>query len=561
LCALFLTLATGATLGLPVALRLMADRGLAAHTAGAIDRAFLILAAVAVGLALATGGRFYFTHRLGERVTADLRADLFAHLVRLDLAWFDKVRVGEAISRLTADLAIVEGLLGATAAVALRNALMVIGALSVMIAVDPPLTGLVLLVVALILTPLFVVGRRVRRLSTGAQASFAHAIAFADETLGALETVQAFGRQATAAARFRADVEAAFAASLARIGARAVMTVLVIILAAGGVGLVLWRASLDVFVARTMSAGALLEFVVLSVLAAGSVGSLGEAWGEAQKAAGAMSRIGEMLDAEPAIACPAKPRPLPSPPRGAFALEDVRFAYPSRPDLPALKGFDLCVRPGERVALVGPSGAGKSTVLKLLLRFYDPDAGRVLIDGIDVREADPDEVRARMALVSQEAALFSGSAADNIAFGREGASAAEIAVAARAAQAEGFLAAFGGGLDAALGERGRGLSGGQRQRIAIARALLRDAPILLLDEATSALDAESERLVQRALAEAMSGRTSLVIAHRLATVLAADRIVVMDDGAVVEQGTHAELSARGGLYARLAELQFGMEAA
>jgi ATP-binding cassette subfamily B protein len=561
LCAVFLTLSTASTLALPVALRVMADKGLAAHTAASIDRSFLILAGVAAALAFATGGRFYFTHKLGERVVADLREALYAHVIRLEPAWFARVRTGEVLSRLTTDLAIVEALVGATVAVAMRNALTVIGALTVMIIVNPALTGFVLLVVVLILSPMFVVGRRVRRLSTAAQGRFAEAIGYAGETLDALETVQAFGREASVAARFRAAVEAAFATSLARIRARAVMTVLVMALAAGGVGVVLWRASLAVFVDRSMSAGALLEFVVLSVLAAGSVGSLGEAWGEVQKAAGAMARIGEMLDAQPAITAPSHPTPLPTPPCGAFAFDAVSFAYPGRPDLPALHGFDLAVRPGERVALVGPSGAGKSTVLRLLLRFYDPDAGSVSLDGVDLREADPAEVRARLALVSQDASLFSGSAAENLRFGREEASEAQIAAAARAAQAEGFLAALPGAMAAPLGERGKSLSGGQRQRIAIARALLRDAPILLLDEATSALDAENERLVQRALAEAMAGRTSLVIAHRLATVLAADRIVVIDQGRVVEQGTHAELAGRGGLYARLAQLQFGMQAA
>jgi ATP-binding cassette subfamily B protein len=561
LCAVFLTLSTASTLALPVALRLMADKGIAAHTVGAIDHAFLVLAGVAALLAIATGGRFYFTHKLGERVVADLREALYAHVVLLDQAWFAKVRTGEVLSRLTTDLAIIEALVGATIAVAVRNALTVIGALVVMIIVDPALTGFVFLVVVLILSPLFIVGRRVRRLSVSAQARFADAVGYAGETLDALETVQAFGREGSVAARFREAVEAAYAVSLARIGARAVMTVLVMALAAGGVGLVLWRAALAVAVDHTLSPGALLEFVVLSVLAAGAVGSLGEAWGDVQKSAGAMARIGEMLDATPAIAAPARPRPLPSPPRGAFAFERVTFAYPGRADLPALDGFDLIVRPGERVALVGPSGAGKSTVLRLLLRFYDPDRGVVRLDGVDLREADPAAVRRRIALVSQDAALFSGSAFENLRFGADAADEARILAAARAAQAEGFLAALPGGMTAPLGERAKSLSGGQRQRIAIARALVRDAPILLLDEATSALDAENERLVQKALAEAMGGRTSLVIAHRLATVLAADRIVVMDAGRVVEEGTHAELSGRGGLYARLADLQFGMQAA
>jgi ATP-binding cassette subfamily B protein len=561
LAGVFLTVSTTATLSLTFAVRLMADRGLASHAAGEINRVFLILAGVATVLALSTGGRFYFVQKLGERVVADLRTALYGHVVTLDQAYFLKVRTGEVLSRLTVDLTLVEGLVGSTISVAVRNALTVFAALAVMVVVNPALTGFVMLIVALILAPLFIVGRRVRRLSVSAQARFADAMGYAGETLDALETVQAFGRERSVSSRFRSAVETAFKVSVARIGARAAMTVLVMILATGGVGLVLWRASLAVFVAGTMTTGALLQFVLLAVLAAGSVGSLGEAWGDVQKTAGAMARISEILDASPTIKAPLHPTPLPVPARGEIVFDKVTFAYPGREGPAALNGFDLAVRPGERVALVGPSGAGKSTVLRLLLRFYDPQKGGVFLDGVNLKDADPGEVRARMALVSQDAPLFSGSAAENLRFGREGASAADVAAAAKAAQAEGFLAALPEGLETLLGERAKTLSGGQRQRLAIARALLRAAPILLLDEATSALDAENERLIQHALADAMTGRTSLVIAHRLATVLAADRIVVMDEGAVVEVGTHAELIARGGLYARLAELQFGLQAA
>jgi ATP-binding cassette subfamily B protein len=561
LAGVFLLVSSSATVGLTFALRLMADRGIAAGTAGAIGRAFLVLAATAGVLALATGGRFYFITKLGERVTADLRAALYAHVMGLDQAYFLKIRTGEVLSRLTADLTIVESMVGSTISVALRNALTVVVALAVLIVVNPGLTGVVVLVGALILVPLFVVGRIVRRLSVRAQARFADAMGYAGETLDALDTVQAFGREASVTGRFRDAVETAFRVSLARIGARAFMTVLVMVLVSGGVGVILWRASIAAFVHHTMTPGSLLQFVFLAVLAAGSAGGLGEAWGDVQKTAGAMARIAEILDARPGIAAPAHPRPLPVPPTGAVAFEQVTFAYPGRPDLPALNGFELAVRPGERVALVGPSGAGKSTVLRLLLRFYDPQAGAVRLDGVDIREADPAEVRARMALVAQDAALFSGSALENLAFGRAGADRASLIAAARAAEADGFLAALPEGYDTPLGERGKTLSGGQRQRLAIARALVRDAPILLLDEATSALDAENERLVQRALHDAMAGRTTLVIAHRLATVLSADRIVVMEAGKVVEIGAHAELSARGGLYAKLAKLQFGQEAA
>jgi ATP-binding cassette subfamily B protein len=526
-----------------------------------IGRAFLVLAAVAVVLALATGARFYFITKLGERVVADIRGALYGHVMTLDQAYFLKIRTGEVLSRMTTDLAIVESMVGSTISVALRNGLTVVAALTVLIIVSPALTGFVVLVGALILAPLFIVGRQVRRLSARAQERFADAVGYAGETLGALDTVQAFGREASATQRFKAAVEAAFRASLARVGARAAMTALVMILVTGGIGLVLWRASLAAFVDHTMTPGSLLQFVFLAVLAAGSAGSLGEAWGDMQKTAGAMARISEILDAQPTIAAPARPTALPVPARGAVSFENVTFAYPGRPDLPALNGFDLAIRPGERVALVGPSGAGKSTVLRLLLRFYDPQGGVVRLDGVDIREADPAQVRARMALVAQDAPLFSGSALENLRFGREAASDAELIAAARAAEAEGFIQALPEGFDTALGERAKSLSGGQRQRVAIARALVRDAPILLLDEATSALDAENERLVQRALHDAMVGRTTLVIAHRLATVLRADRIVVMDQGRVVESGSHAELAARGGLYAKLAKLQFGLEAA
>ncbi|EJL31297.1 ABC-type multidrug transport system, ATPase and permease component, partial [Caulobacter sp. AP07] len=360
--------------------------------------------------------------------------------------------------------------------------------------------------------------------------------------------------------RFGGAVESAYKASVKRITARAVMTAVVIVLAFGGITLLLWTGA-HLVLSGEMTPGTLAQFALLAIMAAGSIGALGEVWGDVQKAAGAMERISELLNSDPAIAAPERPQVLPVPARGAIAFENVTFAYPGRPDLPALRGFDLAVKPGETVALVGPSGAGKSTVLRLLLRFYDPQAGAIRLDGVDLREADPADVRARMALVAQDSPLFSGSALDNIRFGREDATEDEARTAAAAAQATGFLEALPQGFDTPVGERAKTLSGGQRQRLAIARALVRQAPILLLDEATSALDAENERLVQKALHDAMSGRTTLVIAHRLATVLKADRIVVMEDGRVVEQGTHAELSAQGGLYAKLARLQFGVEAA
>jgi ATP-binding cassette subfamily B protein len=561
LAGLCLVLSSSATIAIGFAARALADRGFGAHSASAIGRHFLVLALVMGALAVATAGRFYFTSKLGERVVADMRVAVYRNVIGLDQAWFLKVRTGEVLSRMTTDLAIVENMVGSSVSVALRNLLNVVAALIVMVIVNPAFTGFVALLVVLILAPLFAVGRRVRRLSARAQERFAQAVGYAGETLDGLDTVQAFGQEGRVAARFKDAVEGAFQVSVARIGARAAMTALVMVLVAGGVGLVLWRASLAAFVDHTMTPGALLLFVFLSVLAAGAVGSLGETWGDVQKTAGALERIGELLAARPAIAAPVQPRSLPSPGRGEIAFERVVFAYPGRPDLAALNGFDLEVQCGERVALVGPSGAGKTTVFRLLLRFYDPQAGVVRIDGVDLRQADPAEVRARIALVAQDAPLFSGSALENMGFANPGASRQEIVAAARAAQAEPFVSALPQGFDTPLGERAKTLSGGQRQRMAIARALVRGAPILLLDEATSALDAENERLVQRALEGAMGGRTSLVIAHRLATVLKADRIVVMDRGRAVDSGTHAELIAKDGLYARLAELQFGMKAA
>ena len=557
----FLLLSTGATLALTLALRLMIDRGVGGRTAGSVDRYFLLAALIAGALALATAGRFFFVNRLGERVVADLRERLYRHVLSLDQTFFLKAPTGEVLSRLTTDLTIVENMVGSSISVALRNLMTFVAGFIWLIWLSPGFTGLALLVGVLVILPLFAVGRIVRRLSAHAQERFAQAVAYAGETLGSLDTVQAFGREASASARFSRAVETAFNASVARITARAVMTALVMVLLFGGVGFVLWRAVLASFVDPHFSTGVLVQFVALAILVGGSAGALGEAWGDVQKTAGAMQRINEILDARPAIAPPAQPKPLPSSPRGEIAFEDVTFAYPGRADLPALAGFSLHVRPGERVALVGPSGAGKSTVFRLLLRFYDPDQGVVRLDGVNLADADPGEVRARIAFVAQDAPLFSGSAFDNLRFGRDDASGDELRAAAKAAQADGFLEALPEGYTTPLGERAKTLSGGQRQRLAIARALVRRAPILLLDEATSALDAESEQLVQRALAEAMQGRTTLVIAHRLATVLAADRIVVMDEGRVVEEGTHADLVAKGGLYARLAELQFGMQAA
>lgn len=550
----WLIMSTVTSLSLTAAARGAIDHGFENGGAG-LNLWFTLLGANALFLGVATAIRYFYVTKTGERVVADLRKGLFDRILTLDPAFYARIRTGEVLSRLTTDIALVETLMTTSVSFALRNFLTLVGGVILLFVVSPKLTGLVLLVVPLLLGPIFLFGRRVRKLTVATQDRFANAVGFAGESVDAIETVQAFGRVTNAVNRFGAAVEDAFSASLIRMRARALMTAMIIMVMFGGVTLVLWLGAQDVIAGR-MSPGALLQFVLLSVFAAGAVGALGESWGDVQKAAGAMERIDELMRAQAAIAAPETPRALPQPPVGEVSMSAVEFAYPGRPDLPALKGFSLTVRPGETVALVGPSGAGKSTVFRLLLRFYDPQSGVVSVDGVDVRDADPTEVRNRFAWVSQEAPLFSGSASENIRFGREAATDEEVRAAAEEAQALGFLEALPEQFATPLGERGKSLSGGQRQRLAIARALVREAPILLLDEATSALDAESERLVQAALDQAMETRTTLVIAHRLATVLRADRIVVMEDGKVVEEGTHAQLTAKGGLYARLAELQF-----
>ena len=553
IACLLMVATSSATLGMSGAVRLLVEHLTSNRSGDSVDRWFWLLGAVAVALGLFTALRYYWVTRLGERIVADLRKSVYGHILTLDPAFFIATRTGEVLSRLTTDIQIIENLLATTASVFLRNTLIMIGSLVLMLWVSPKLTLLVLLIIPVVVVPLFLFARPLRNLTTATQDEFARAVGHAGETLDALETVQAFGREQTATDRFGAAVERSFRTSLRRMSARAIMTAASIVLVFGGVVAVFW---LGVHAGQRgeLSWGALFQFAFLSVFAASSVGALGEMWGDLQKAAGAMERIAELLSAQPGIAAPADVQKLPG--RGEIRFEDVVFAYPGREAAPALNGLTLTVAPGERVALVGPSGAGKSTVFRLLLRFYDPLGGVVRIDGVDLRRADPRDIRAQAALVAQDSPLFSGSAADNIAVGREDGGPEEIRAAARAAQAEAFIAGLPEGFETPLGERARGLSGGQRQRLAIARALVRQAPILLLDEATSALDAENEKLVQEALDAAMRGRTTLVIAHRLATVLKADRIVVMDEGRVVETGTHAELTAQGGLYARFAALQF-----
>ena len=551
----FLLLAAVTTLTLPMAVRRMIDHGFSAQDAGFINTYFTMLAAIAVILALASACRYYFVITLGERVVSDIRRDVFDHVTKLSAAFYDANRSGEIVSRLTADTTQIKSTVGATASLALRNTILCIGAGVMMFITSPKLSALVLVAIPVIVFPMVGFGRKVRKRSRLAQDSLAEAMTFAGEAIGATRTVQAFNTEARARTRFSQAVEAAFSAARQSILARSILTGFAIAMAFGSVVAVLWYGAQSVL-SGELSPGTLGQFLLYSVFAAGSLGALSEVWGELSQAAGAAERLSELLDEVPEIRAPQSPRPLPSPAIGDIRFDDVHFAYPSRPDTSALTGASFHVRPGETVAVVGASGAGKSTLFSLILRFYDTSAGTVFVDNVDVREADPADVRARIALVPQDVTIFAGSVGENIAFGRADASQADIEAAAEAAQAHEFIMALDQGYDTPVGERGITLSGGQRQRVAIARAILRNAPILLLDEATSALDAENEKLVQKALEGLMLDRTTIVIAHRLATVLRADRILVMDKGRIVEEGTHAELVARGGLYARLARLQF-----
>ncbi len=551
----FLLLAAVTTLTLPMAVRRMIDHGFSAQDAGFINTYFSMLAGIAVMLALASACRYYFVITLGERVVSDIRRDVFDHVTQLSAAFYDANRSGEIVSRLTADTTQIKSTVGATASLALRNTILCIGAGAMMFITSPKLSALVLVAIPVIVFPMVGFGRKVRKRSRMAQDSLAEAMTFAGEAIGATRTVQAFNTEARAQARFSQAVEAAFAAARQSILARSILTGFAIAMAFGSVVAVLWYGAQSVL-SGELSPGTLGQFLLYSVFAAGSLGALSEVWGELSQAAGAAERLSELLDEVPEIRAPQSPKSLPSPAIGDIRFDNVHFAYPSRPDTSALTGTSFHVRPGETVAVVGASGAGKSTLFSLILRFYDTTAGTVFIDTIDVREADPADVRSRIALVPQDVTIFAGSVGDNIAFGRSGASQEDIEAAAKAAQAHDFIMALDKGYDTQVGERGITLSGGQRQRVAIARAILRDAPILLLDEATSALDAENETLVQKALEGLMLHRTTIVIAHRLATVLRADRILVMDKGRIVEEGTHVELVARGGLYARLARLQF-----
>jgi len=535
--------------------------GFTRHNRALMIQLFFEAGGVVGILAVTTGLRLYFLYKLGERVVADMRKAIFRHVLTLDPSHFLRLQNGEVLSRLTTDMTFVESLVGSIVPVALRNMIILVGALIWMVALSPNLTGLVLLLIPALLTPLFLLSRRMQKLSVRAQDRFAKAVGFAGEHLGALETVQAFGRESNVSQTFDANVERAFEASRAQLRARGLLSAMMISVIFLGMLALLYQSAVAVIVQHSLTGAALSQLLLLAFFAANAVKDLSELWGQIQKASGAAERIAAMMDLRSNIAAPRIPVPLPRATSGAIEFDHVTFAYPHRDGPPALSDFSLVVHPGERIALVGPSGAGKSTVFRLLLRFYDPLMGAIRLDGVNITHADPAELRSRMAMVAQDAPLFSGSAADNIRFGREGASPAEVIEAAQAAQAEGFIKALPQGFESVVGEHAKTLSGGQRQRLAIARAFVRDAPILLLDEATSALDSENEQLVQQALKRAMVGRTTLVIAHRLATVLEADRIVVMEAGRVVEEGKHAALLAKNGLYARLARLQFGAEAA
>lgn len=555
LALIALIVAAATTLVVPVAVRRLIDFGFSAEGVELINGYFSVMLGVVVVLAAASAARYYLVMTIGERIVADVRRDVFRHLTALSPAFFDSARSGELISRLTADTTQIKSAVGASVSIALRNMLLFVGAISMMVISSPRLSGFVLAAIPLIVIPLVAFGRWVRRLSRNAQDTLADASAYAAELVGAIRTVQAYTNERVANARFGGAVEESYEAARSSTGARALLTAIIIFIVFASVVAILWVGSHDVAIGA-MSPGRLGQFILYAVFAASSLGQLSEVWGEVSAASGAAERLFEILRVKPEIAAPAQPKALPMPVRGDVVFDNVSFSYPTRPDFLALDGLSLSIRAGEKVAIVGPSGAGKSTLFHLLLRFYDPTSGTVSLDGVAINAADPQAVRERIALVPQDSVVFAATARDNIRFGRDDACELDVERAAQQAHATEFISRLPEGFDTRLGERGVTLSGGQRQRIAIARAILRDAPLLLLDEATSSLDAESEVLVQTALQQLMRDRTTLVIAHRLATVLSCDRIVVMEHGRIVEQGTHAQLVARGGLYARLAKLQF-----
>jgi ATP-binding cassette, subfamily B, bacterial len=550
-----LIVAATTTLIVPIAIRRMIDFGFTARGVALIDSYFLVMIGVAAALAVASALRYYLVTTLGERVVADLRADVFAHLTSLSSAFFDEARTGEVISRLTADTTQIKAAAGTSISIALRNFVLFVGATVMMVVTSPWLSAFVLAAIPIIVLPLYAFGRAVRRRSRSAQDTLAEASAYAAELIGAVRVLQAFTNERLGISRFSAAVERAYEAARDSIMSRAFLTGIAIFLVAASVIIVLWIGAQEVL-AGQITPGRLSQFILYAVLAGSALGSLSEIGGEVAQASGAAERLFEILAIKPVIAAPALPRALPVPARGEVAFADVRFAYPTRPTVSALNGVSFAVRRGEKVAIVGPSGAGKSTIFHLLLRYYDPARGRITFDDVQLADLDPADLRGRIALVPQDSVMFAASVGDNIRFGRPDASDAEVARAAELAYAATFIAALPERMATQVGERGVTLSGGQRQRIAIARAILRDAPLLLLDEATSSLDAESETLIAAALAQLMQERTTIVIAHRLATVLSCDRILVLDQGSIVEEGTHQTLAAAGGLYARLAKLQF-----
>ena len=555
LAGLSLATAAGAVLVIPWWLRRVVNDGFAASNAETLNDSLGLMVVFILLLAVATFGRYYFVTWVGERVTADIRMAVYSNVLRLSPGFFETVRTGEILSRLTADTTLVQAVIGSSASVALRNVLLLTGGLVMLAITSPKLTLYVLGMVPLVVLPIVIFGRKVRKLSRESQDRVADVSSYADESLGAIRTLQAFTYEKVAAHSFAGFVDTAFDVSERRIRARGLLTMVVIALVFGAVALLLWTGGHDVIAGR-MDGGQLLAFVFYAVIVASSTGALSEIMGDLQRAAGAAERLTELLHMPVDIGAPASPESLPVPFRGAVEIRDVTFCYPSRPEAPSLKDFNLDVAAGETVALVGPSGAGKTTVFQLLLRFYDPQSGVVSVDGLNIRDLEPTSLRAGIGMVSQEPAIFAASARENIRYGRPGATDDEVTAAAEAAFARDFIEALPEGFDTYLGERGVRLSGGQRQRIAIARAILRDPALLLLDEATSALDAESERAVQLALEKLMVGRTTIVIAHRLSTVLGADRIVVIEDGSARASGTHDELMKSDELYARLARLQF-----
>jgi ATP-binding cassette, subfamily B, bacterial len=550
-----LVVAAGSVLALGQGLKLVIDAGFSSGDPGLLDRALAGVVAVAVVMSAATWARFYLMMTTGERVITDIRRAVYGHLLALEPAFFEQIRTGEVISRLTNDVTQLQAVIGFGVSMFLRNALMGLGALVMLVATSGKLAALVVLGVPVTLVPILLLGRKVRRLSRANQDRVADVSAYVDESIHEIRTVQAYGHEDADRRYFGERAEAAYASGVERIGNKAFLISAVMLIAFCAVGLILWIGGHDVLAGR-ITAGELSAFVFYAMVVASAAGALSETWGELQRAAGSTERLMELMDTEPRLAAPPSPRPLPVPPRGEVKLDRVTFHYPARPEVAALADLTLAVAPGERVALVGPSGAGKSTVFQLLLRFYDPEAGRVLVDGVAARECDPHELRRRFALVPQEPVLFAASVVENVRYGRPDASDEAVKAACAAAYALEFIERLPQGFDTHLGERGVRLSGGQRQRLSIARALLAARPVLLLDEATSSLDAASERYVQLALEGLMRGRTTLIIAHRLATVQGADRIVVMDHGRIVDEGTHTQLVRQGGLYARLAELQF-----